>query len=86
MIAVLEMAREMLNRREMQSQIGIAPAMLMLLHVNNQTAISQIAGEASSLKAKYVNVRLKFLCAFSHHGIITACYIRSELKLADIMT
>ena len=28
-VAVLEMACEMLDRREMQSQIGIAPAVLM---------------------------------------------------------
>ena len=54
------MAREMLGLREMLSEIGIAPAVPMQLHVDNQAAISQIAGEASSLKAKHVDVRSKF--------------------------
>ena len=85
-VAALEVAPEMLGLREILSEIGIAPAVQMQLHVDNQAALSHIAGEASSLKAKHVNVRLKFLCDFSRRGVIAACYLRSELMFADLMT
>uniref|UniRef100_A0AAV1TTK9 Reverse transcriptase Ty1/copia-type domain-containing protein n=1 Tax=Peronospora matthiolae TaxID=2874970 RepID=A0AAV1TTK9_9STRA len=48
--------------------------------------LCEIAGEASSLKAKHVDVRLKFLCDYSRRGIITASYVRSEQMLADLLT
>uniref|UniRef100_A0AAV1VBJ5 Uncharacterized protein n=1 Tax=Peronospora matthiolae TaxID=2874970 RepID=A0AAV1VBJ5_9STRA len=38
-------------------KIGLALALPLQLHVDNQAAKSQRAGEASSLKAKHVNVR-----------------------------
>ena len=54
------MAREMLGFREMLNEIELAPAVPMQLHIDNQAEIAQIAGEASSLKAKHVDVRSKF--------------------------
>lgn len=50
--------------------------------MDNQAAISQIAGEASSLKAKHVDVRHLFLCDFSRRGIIAASIVRSDEMLA----
>ena len=63
-VAASEMARELLGLREMLSEVGMAPALPMKLYVDNQAAISQILGEASSVKAKHIDVRLKFLCDF----------------------
>ena len=58
----------------------------MRLRVNNQAAIAQIAGEASSLKTKHVDGRLEFLCDYSRRGIIVESYVRSEKMLADLLT
>ena len=85
-MAASEIAREMLGVREMLMEVGLAPALVMQLHVDNQTAISYIAGEASSLKAKHVNHCRKFLCDFARRGIIVARYVRSEQMLADLLT
>ena len=63
-VAASDMARELLGLREMLSEVGIAPALPMKLYVGNQAAISQISGEASLVKAKHIDVRLKFLCDF----------------------
>uniref|UniRef100_A0AAV1T6A1 Uncharacterized protein n=1 Tax=Peronospora matthiolae TaxID=2874970 RepID=A0AAV1T6A1_9STRA len=51
----------MLGVREMLMETGLAPALSMQLHVENQAVMIQIAGEASLLKAKHVDVRHKFL-------------------------
>uniref|UniRef100_A0AAV1TQB7 Uncharacterized protein n=1 Tax=Peronospora matthiolae TaxID=2874970 RepID=A0AAV1TQB7_9STRA len=58
----------------------------MQLRVGNQAAIAQIAGDALSLKAKHVDVLLKFLCDYLRRGIITASYVRSKQMLADLLT
>uniref|UniRef100_A0AAV1TI68 Uncharacterized protein n=1 Tax=Peronospora matthiolae TaxID=2874970 RepID=A0AAV1TI68_9STRA len=85
-VAATEVARELLGLREMLCEVGVEPTLPMQLRVDNQAAIAQIAGEASSLKAKHVDVRLKFLCDYSRRGIITASYVRSEQMLADLLT
>ena len=43
----------------MLSEIGIAPSVLMQFQVDYQVTISQIASEASLLKAKYIDAHLK---------------------------
>ena len=59
-----EVARELLGIREMLYKIGAVPKLPMLMHADNQAAIRQIEGEASSLKAKHIEVRVKFVCDF----------------------
>ena len=81
-VAASETARELLGVREMLLEIGLAPNLPMQMHVDNQAAIRQIEGEASSLRA---NVRLKFIKDFVRHGIIEPRYVRSELMLADLL-
>lgn len=85
-VAASEMTREMLGLCEMRSEVGIAPAVPMELHVDNQAAISQAAGDASSMKARDINFRLKFLCNLSRRGVITETYLKSKLMLADLLT
>ena len=58
----------------------------MLMHVDNQAAISQIEGEASSIKAKHIDVRYKYLRDIARSGVVMAQHGRSELMLADLMT
>ena len=63
-----------------------APMLPMALHVDNQAALKQLAGEASSLKAKHIDVRLMFVCDYARRGVVAAQYVRSELQLADLLT
>ena len=37
----------------------------MSLHVVNQEALKQLAGETSSPRAKHIDVRLKFVCDYA---------------------
>uniref|UniRef100_A0AAV1V3X7 Reverse transcriptase Ty1/copia-type domain-containing protein n=2 Tax=Peronospora matthiolae TaxID=2874970 RepID=A0AAV1V3X7_9STRA len=85
-VTASEVAHEVLGLREMLREVGLDPALPMQLHVVNQAAISQIANEASSLKAKRVDVRLKFLCDFARRGVVVAICVRSEKMLVDLMT
>ena len=60
-VAAREVAREIIGLRQMLMEIGMAPVVPMLMHVDNQAAISQIEGEASSSKAKHIDVKHKFI-------------------------
>ena len=64
-VAASETARELLGLREMLSEIGMAPKLPMLMHVDNQAAVRRIEGEASLLKAKYIDVGVNFVCDFA---------------------
>ena len=49
-VAASEVARELIDLHQMIGKVGLAPVVLMLMHVDNQAAISQIEGGASSIK------------------------------------
>ena len=85
-VAASEVACELFMLHQMLGEVGMEPVVLMLMHVDIQAAISQIEGEASSIKAKYIDVRYKYLRDFARRGIITAQHIRSKLMIADLMT
>ena len=82
-VAASEVARELLDIHEMLCKIGAAPKLPMLMHVDNQAAILHLEGEASSLKAKHVDVRAKFVYDFTRRKIVLAHYVRSDLMIAD---
>ena len=81
-----EVAREMIGLRQLLMEICVAPFVPMLLHVYDQAAISQIEGEASTTKAKHIDVRHKFVKDYAQRGIIRIQHVRSELMLADPTT
>lgn len=58
----------------------------MALHVDNQAALKQLAGEVSSLKANPIDVRLKFVCDYAKRGVLAAQYVRSKLQVANLFT
>uniref|UniRef100_A0AAV1TM94 Uncharacterized protein n=1 Tax=Peronospora matthiolae TaxID=2874970 RepID=A0AAV1TM94_9STRA len=64
----------------------MAPVLPVLMHVDNQAATKQLEGESPSIKAKYINVRLKFVCDYTRRGIIFEEYVRSEELIADFLT
>uniref|UniRef100_A0AAV1V845 Polyprotein n=1 Tax=Peronospora matthiolae TaxID=2874970 RepID=A0AAV1V845_9STRA len=65
-----EVAREMLGLREMINEIGTALEMPMVMRIDNQAAIRHLEGEISSLKAKHIDVRVKFVCDFARRRIV----------------
>uniref|UniRef100_A0AAV1TUP3 Polyprotein n=1 Tax=Peronospora matthiolae TaxID=2874970 RepID=A0AAV1TUP3_9STRA len=76
-VAASEIARELLGVREILCEIRMALELPMLMHVDNQAAIRQLEGEASSLKANHIDVRVKFVCDFARCRIVRAQYVRS---------
>ena len=82
-VAVSNQARELLGIREMLNEIGKMP---MVPHVDHQAALKKMAGEASSLKAKQIDVRTKFVCNYARRGIFVSQYVRLEKQLADLLT
>ena len=85
-VAASEVARELIGLQQMLKEVGMAPVVSVLMYVDNQAAISQIKGEASSIKAKHIDVRHKHLRDLSQRGIVTTKHVPSELMLADLMT
>ena len=55
-------------------------------HVDNHASLKQLAGGASSLKAKHIDVRLNMFCDYARRGVVADQYVRSELQLADLLT
>ena len=64
----------------------MAQVVHMLMHLDNQIAISKIEGEASSIKSKHIDVRYKYLCDLAVCGVVTAHHLRSEMLLTNLMT
>ncbi|GAB9471215.1 unnamed protein product, partial [Globisporangium polare] len=85
-VAASETGRELLGIREMLMEVGAVVVTPMPMGVDNQAAIKQIEGEASSTKAKHIDVRVKFLCDYAKRGVVKPYYVRSELMLADLLT
>uniref|UniRef100_A0AAV1UES1 Polyprotein n=1 Tax=Peronospora matthiolae TaxID=2874970 RepID=A0AAV1UES1_9STRA len=85
-VAASEAGRELLGVRETLSEIGESPALPMKMLIDNQAAIRQIEGEASSTKSNHVDVRVKYLCDNARRGIVVPQYVPSDLMLADVLT
>ena len=54
--------------------------------IDNQAAIKQLESEKSTSSAKYVDIRLKFICHYAHEGTVVPRFVRLEDMLAYIMT
>ena len=85
LVAASEVARELLGIREMLCEIGAVPKLPMIMLVDNRDAIRQIEGEASSLKPKCIDVRVKFVCDFARRGVVLAQYVQSDQMQADLL-
>ena len=85
-VAAWEVVREIIGLRQMLGEVGMAPVVLMLINMDNQAAISQIEVEASSIKAKNIDVRHKYMRELARRGVVTAQNVRFELMLADVTT
>lgn len=59
--------------------------MPMSLKVDNQAALMKPAGE-SSLKAKHIDVRIKFVGSYAKRGILKTEYREGSYMPSDMMT
>lgn len=63
-------AKELLGLKELAGELGLQVALPMSMKMDNQAGIRQVENEASSCKAKHVDVRLKLTCDYYHKGTI----------------
>ncbi|GMF44885.1 unnamed protein product [Phytophthora fragariaefolia] len=80
------MATELLGVRELVGELGIEFSSPMSLRVDNQAALKQLDGEGSSSKAKHIDVRIKFVGAYTKMGVLKLEYLEGEKMPADIFT
>eukprot|EP00644_Phytophthora_capsici_P005091 jgi/Phyca11/96041/e_gw1.1.771.1 len=80
------MATELLGVRELISELGISYSAPMSLRVDNQAAVKQLDGEGASSKAKHIDVRIKFVGAFTKAGVLKPEYLEGHKMPADIFT
>ena len=60
-VAASYVARELISLHQMLGEVGMKPIVAMLMPVDNHAAIGPIEGEASSIKAKHIDVRHNYL-------------------------
>nr|CCA16869.1 PREDICTED: similar to retrotransposon protein putati [Albugo laibachii Nc14] len=85
-VAASLMASDLLGLEEILGEIGVCVVKPMMMHVYNQAAIKQIQGEDSSVRAKYIVVRLKYTKDYSQKEVTQVEYCESRLMRADILT
>ena len=56
----------------------------MILWMDNQAAISQFLSEATSIKAKHIDVRLNFIRSNMVKQIIATRYVHTSKMMADL--
>ncbi|GMF32010.1 unnamed protein product [Phytophthora fragariaefolia] len=54
--------------------------------IDNQAALKQITSEASSGRAKHVDIKIKFLRDYAERGVVLPTYVGTADMLADLLT
>ncbi|GMG15093.1 unnamed protein product [Phytophthora fragariaefolia] len=68
--AASAMATELLGMRELVGKLGIEYSSPMPPRVDNQVELKPLDGEGSSSKAKHIDVRIKFVGAYTKSGVV----------------
>jgi hypothetical protein len=79
-------AQELLGLSNLLTELGVAHELPMRLGVDNQAAISQITSEASSARAKHIDIKVKAIKHQARAGLIRAEYVASGDMVADLLT
>lgn len=80
------MSTELLGIRELLSELSVKHVTPMELCVDNQVALKQLDGESSSVEAKHIDVRLKFVGSFVKQGVLKPQYCEGARMPADMLT
>nr|CCA28069.1 AlNc14C1061G12749 [Albugo laibachii Nc14] len=85
-VAASKAAQELLGARELFRELKITVKEPMILGMDNQEAIIQFLNEATSIKAKHIDDRLKYVRQYMDKGIIAPTYVHTSKMLADLHT
>ena len=85
-IAAARAVQELLGLLELAREVVCILKLPAQLYMDNQAAISQVQSEASSYKAKHVDIKHKLIKDLYKKGIILPTYVSSSKMLADILT
>jgi hypothetical protein len=85
-IAAARGAQELLGCHELLQEIGSPSQLIMVLHMDNQAAISQVTSEASSQRAKHIDIKYKFLKDLYYKGKLKPLHVPTKTMVADLMT
>nr|CCA23978.1 OSIGBa0134J07.9 putative [Albugo laibachii Nc14] len=68
------------------SELGFVVELPMKMEMDNQAAIRQMENEESSVRAKHIDIKLKFLMDYAKKGILKPVYVSTEMMAADLLT
>ena len=95
LVAAFKTAQAMLGIRELLEEVGVHVKLPMVLHMDNQAemvnmarpdvASPNIADEATSGRAKHIDMRLNFTRSLVQ-GVLQLQHVESQDMLADILT
>uniref|UniRef100_A0AAV1TMC6 Polyprotein n=1 Tax=Peronospora matthiolae TaxID=2874970 RepID=A0AAV1TMC6_9STRA len=84
-VAASQGGRELLELRELFNELKMAMVEPMPMWMDNQVAIKQLEAEKSTLSAKHVDIRFKFIRHHAREGTVVPRFIKSECMITDIL-
>ncbi|POM57760.1 Mitochondrial Carrier (MC) Family, partial [Phytophthora palmivora] len=78
--------QNVLDLHELFGEIGLPVKLPIEMMIDNQAALKQITSEASSGRAKHVDVKVKFLRDYAERGVVLPTYVGTADMLADLLT
>jgi hypothetical protein len=78
--------QKLLGLRELLGELSMPVHLPLALYIDIQAAIKQINNEASSGRAKHVDIRHKFLRDYAAKRIVSPHYVETNEMLADLLT
>ena len=85
-MAAARATQEVLGCLELVREISWPIKLPAVLGMDNQAAISQVQSEASSYKAKHIDIKHKMIKDFYKKGIILPIYVPTAEMKADLLT
>ena len=85
-VAAARATQEVLGCLEFVREISWPIKLPAVLGMDNQAAISQVQSEASSYKAKHIDIKHKMIKDFYKNGIILPIYVPTAEMKADLLT
>ena len=85
-ISAAQAGRELLDVKELLSELKLQVCEPMPMWMDNPAAIKQLEAENSTSSAKHVDIRFKFICHHARESTVMPQFVKSEKMMADILT
>ena len=85
-ISASQAGRELLDVKELLSELKLQVCEPMPMWMDNPAAIKQLEAENSTSSAKHVDIRFKFICHHARESTVMPQFVKSEKMMADILT